>query len=62
MNNVMNQTVSELDPDIARVLNDELNRQREGLEMMLDESKQFTALNQAKKINDVIENAPQEWP
>jgi hypothetical protein len=31
------------------------------LEVMLDESKQFTALNQAKKSNDVIENAPEEW-
>jgi glycine hydroxymethyltransferase len=38
MNNVMNQTVSELDPDIARVLNDELNRQREGLEMIASEN------------------------
>jgi hypothetical protein len=31
------------------------------LEVMLDESEQFAALNQAKKSNDVLENAPEEW-
>jgi hypothetical protein len=31
------------------------------LQVMMDESIQFAAINQAKKSNDVLENAPEEW-
>ena len=38
MNDVMNQSLSELDPDIAAVLEGELTRQRETLEMIASEN------------------------